>query len=164
MSDEKFLFAREAHVVYEKRSIAEGIRMKGSRVACSDDASKHLRHAIERHGEPLVERFVVLALDTRQNVLGWQTVGVGTVSTCPVSVTEVLRFPLLIGAAAIIVGHNHPSGDPHPSPEDIALTTRIIEASRILGIQVLDHVIIGEGHFSFLDAGLLLALKNPRKD
>jgi len=152
---DKFMFAREAQVVYEKRSIADGVRMKGSRIACSKDAGLHVRHAIERHGEPMVERFVVLALDARQHVIGWQTVGVGTATACPVGIGETFRFPLLCGAVAIIVGHNHPSGDPSPSPEDLTLTERIVAAGRLLGIKVLDHVIIGEGQFSFLDAGLL---------
>ncbi len=156
MVDEKFLFAREAQVIYEKRSIADGGRMKGSRVATSKEAGTHIRHAIERHGEPLVERFVCLALDTRQNVIGWTTVGQGTSTACVVGIPETFRFPMLVNAAAIIVGHNHPSGDPAPSPEDIVLTRRIAEAGKLLGIKVLDHIIIGgETQFSFLDAGLL---------
>lgn len=156
MADEKFLFAREAQVVYEKRSIADGVRMKGSRVETSREAGLHVRHAIERHGEPMVERFVCLALDARQHVIGWQTVGQGTSTACPVGIPETFRFPILCGAAAIIVGHNHPSGDPSPSPEDVALTSRLIQVSKLIGIRLLDHVIIGgESQFSFLDAGLM---------
>lgn len=157
MADEKFLFAREAQVVYEKRSIADGVRMKGARIACSREAGIHVRHAIERHGEPMVERFVCLALDARQHVIGWTTVGVGTATACPVGIPETFRFAILCGAPAIVVGHNHPSGDSSPSPEDVALTARLVAAGKLLGIKVLDHIIVGgESQFSFLDAGLML--------
>ncbi len=156
MSNEKFLFAREAQIVYEKRSIADGVRMKGSRIEDSKAAGTHIRHAIERHGEPMVERFVCLALDSRQNVLGWTTIGIGGIAHCPVDLTQIARFAVLSGALAIIVGHNHPSGDPSPSPEDLTLTTHIRAACKLLGLRLLDHVIIAtDSQFSFLDAGLL---------
>jgi len=156
MADEKFLYAREAQVVYEKRSIADGVRMKGSRVEDSKAGGLHIRHAIERHGEPTVERFVCLALDSRSHVIGWHTVATGTSTFVAVGIPEIFRFPILCGAAAIIVGHNHPSGDPSPSPEDVALTARVAESSKLLGIRLLDHIIIGRGsQFSFLDSGIL---------
>jgi DNA repair protein RadC len=78
------------------------------------------------------------------------------VSTCPVSPADVLRFALVAAAPAVVIGHNHPSGEPHPHPEGLILTERLVLASKQVGIQIVDHVIAGEdAHFSFLDAGLL---------
>lgn len=149
MSD--FYFAREAQVTYKRREPGE--RAVGTPIMTSTDAATHLRHAI---GDVCVEHFVVLTLDARSRVIGRATIGIGGSSYCPVDVAAILRFALLAGASAIVLGHNHPSGDPAPSREDIILTERIIKASALIGIRVLDHVIVAErGSFSFLDAGIL---------
>lgn len=150
-SERPTYFAREARVVYEKK--APGERVLGSKIQGSADAAQHVSRAI---GSPCVEHFVVVALDARLRTVGWSTIGIGTISACPVDMTQIARFAVLAGAASVILGHNHPSGDPSPSAEDIVLTERAAKALEILGIRVLDHVIIGDGSsFSFLDAGLI---------
>ncbi len=104
----------------------------------------------------LVESFVVLSLDARNRVIGWQLVSRGGTSACAVAVADTFRPAIVAGATGVVFAHNHPSGDPTPSAEDIALTERFAKAGDLLGIRVLDHVInASEGHFSFLDAGLL---------
>lgn len=89
------------------------------------------------------EHCVALLLDTRHQVIGIHPVSMGTVNASLVHPREVFKAAILIGASAIILGHNHPSGDPDPSPDDRALTTRMREAGTLLGIPVLDHVVLG---------------------
>ena len=103
------------------------------------------------------EHFVVILLDQKHGVIGINTVSVGSLTAGIVILREVFKPAILANAAAIICGHNHPSGDPQPSREDRAITTKLVDAGKLLGIEVLDHVIIGaEGrYFSFGDAGLL---------
>jgi len=81
---------------------------------------------------------------------------VGGVTASPVAPADVFRALVREAAAGVIFVHNHPSGEPTPSPEDVALTERLCRAGELLGVRVLDHVILAhEGYFSFLDAGLL---------
>jgi DNA repair protein RadC len=103
------------------------------------------------------EHFVVLMLDQKNKVVGIHTVSVGSLTASIVHPREMYKVAILSNAASLICGHNHPSGDCQPSREDRALTTRLVEAGKLLGIAVLDHIIIGgEGrYFSFADEGLL---------
>ncbi len=104
------------------------------------------------------EHFVVLLLNRKNQVIGLHTVSIGSVTASIVHPREVYKVAILANATAIICGHNHPSGDPAPSQEDRALTSRLVEAGEILGIEVLDHIIVGDGsqrYFSFADEGLL---------
>lgn len=104
-----------------------------------------------------VEVFWALLLDAQSQVRGAVEVSRGLVNCSLVHPREVFRIALLYGAAGIIVAHNHPSGDPTPSPEDRVCTQGLVEAGRLLELPVLDHVIIGgDGRFvSFASAGLL---------
>ncbi len=104
------------------------------------------------------EHLLALALDVRHRLLAEVHVAVGGQSGCAVVPADLFRLLLREAAARVIVVHNHPSGDPTPSPDDIALTARLVNAGAMLGIPVVDHVIIGrESHFSFVDEGLLRA-------
>jgi DNA repair protein RadC len=98
------------------------------------------------------EHLRVLLLNTRNQLLGSHNVYVGSVSTAQVRVSEVLREAIRSNAPCLIMVHNHPSGDPSPSPDDIALTKQAIEAGRLLNIEVLDHVIIGDRRYTSLQA------------
>jgi DNA repair protein RadC len=102
------------------------------------------------------EHFFTITLDSKNRTIGYHTISIGSLSTSVVHPRECLKAALLDSAAAVIFIHNHPSGDPAPSREDRECTNRLVEASKILGIRVLDHIIIGEtDYFSFADAGLL---------
>lgn len=102
------------------------------------------------------EMFYVLLLDSHHRLIGANLVSQGSLSTGSVSVPNVFKAAILANAASVILLHNHPSGCPLPSQADRELTTRLHEAGRILGIEVLDHVIVGQaGHFSFADERLL---------
>lgn len=103
-----------------------------------------------------VERVRVLYLDTRNRLVLDHLVGDGTVDEAAIHPREVIRRGLDVGASALILVHNHPSGNPEPSRADIQITNRISEAGRLLGISVHDHVIIGrEGHVSLRAQGLI---------
>ena len=103
-----------------------------------------------------VERVRVLYLDTRNRLIRDEHVTDGSIDEAAIHPREVIRRALDLGAAAIIIVHNHPSGSPEPSRADIQITNRIAEAGRLLGITVHDHVIIGrEGHVSLKAKGLI---------
>jgi DNA repair protein RadC len=102
------------------------------------------------------EHFRVLLLDTKNRLMAIETVAVGTLNASLVHPREVLKPAIRRSAAALILAHNHPSGIPEPSTEDVELTRRFAESGRIVGIEVLDHIIIGDrGYRSLREAGVL---------
>ncbi len=103
------------------------------------------------------EVFVLALLTARNRVLGLHTVSVGCLSASLVHPREVFKPAILASAAGLVIAHNHPSGDPEPSAEDLALTRRLAAAGSLLGIEILDHLVIGEGsrYVSLKDRGLL---------
>jgi DNA repair protein RadC len=101
------------------------------------------------------EELRVLLLDTRNRVLSIETVYKGSLNSSQVRVGELFKTAIRTNAAAIIVAHNHPSGDPTPSPDDVAVTRAIIQAGKLLDVEVLDHLVIGMGRFvSMKERGL----------
>jgi DNA repair protein RadC len=101
------------------------------------------------------EHLRALLLDTKNRVLASPTVYVGNVNSSIIRVSEIFREAVRENATAIIVAHNHPSGDPTPSPEDVQVTRSIVEAGSLLGIDVLDHLVIGHQRFiSLKERGL----------
>ena len=111
-------------------------------------------HADMAHGA--IERFRVLFLNNRNVLIRSELMAEGTVNQTPVYVREVMKRALELGASAIVLAHNHPSGDPQPSRDDIAITSQIVAAGKPLGITVHDHVIIGrQGHASLKALGLI---------
>ena len=105
-------------------------------------------------GEPR-ELFLCASLDAQNLCLGIEVVAIGCMTGVEVHPREVFRAAILVGAAAIIVGHNHPSGDTTPSQQDMQLTRRLCESGELLGIPLLDHIIVGEGYTSFAQRGLM---------
>lgn len=102
------------------------------------------------------EHFMVVTLDGASNVIEKRVIHIGTVNNCMVSPREIFRSAILDNAAAIIVSHNHPSGTLSPGSADKVTTQRLKDAGKILGIELLDHVIITkEGYYSFADEGLM---------
>ena len=99
---------------------------------------------------PECECFVVLMLNTRRRVKGHYLVSVGTQDTILVHPREVFRLAIMTAAAAIVMTHNHPSGDASPSQADVKVTRDLIRAGQLLKIEVLDHVVIGTSQYSSL--------------
>jgi DNA repair protein RadC len=102
------------------------------------------------------EQFGVVLLDTKYRVIRTAVVATGTLNTTVVEPRDVFREAAMSAAAAVVVFHNHPSGDPAPSRDDVELTSRLKAAGTLMGIQVLDHVVLGDGrYFSFKESGYL---------
>ena len=101
-----------------------------------------------------VEVCVLLLLDTQHRIIARHELTRGTLDACIVHPRDVFKAALLANAAAVILAHNHPSGDPTPSPDDIALCERLRQAAEVIGVALLDFVIIGNGRYhSFKEAG-----------
>ncbi len=123
-------------------------------VVSSWDALISYCHAAMAHEKN--EQFRILFLDKRNRLIADEVQQEGTVDHTPVYIREVIKRALELSATAIILVHNHPSGDPSPSRADIEMTNQIIVAAQNLGIEVHDHIIIGkEGHMSFKGEGLI---------
>ncbi len=94
------------------------------------------------------EQIRVVMLDVRNGVIDTEIVSIGTIDSCVGHPREIFKNAIIKGAASIILTHNHPSGLAAPSPEDLALTKRLIEVGKFLGIEVVDHIVIGDGCYS----------------
>jgi DNA repair protein RadC len=112
-------------------------------------------------GELAQESFHVLSLSTKNRLINRHMISLGLVDSCPAHSREIFRAAILDGATNVILAHGHPSGDPSPSAEDLRITKQLIEAGKLLGIPVLDHVIIGRpvppmvpGYLSLRESGL----------
>lgn len=105
------------------------------------------RHLIPRYAARAVEVFGVLLLDVRQRLLRELVISVGCLTASLVHPREVFKEAVVSRAAGVVLFHNHPSGDPEPSGEDVALTRRLDSAGRLLGIEVCDHIVVGAGRY-----------------
>lgn len=101
------------------------------------------------------EYLVVLTLNTKNVITSISTVSMGSLNSSIVHPREVFKTAVLGNAASIILSHNHPSGDPTPSREDINITQRVKEGGKILGIELLDHIIIGDTYVSLKEKGII---------
>jgi DNA repair protein RadC len=118
--------------------------LKKKKLLSPADVYTLLKSHISHHKK---EHFILVSFDTRNNVLGIDTISIGTLNASLVHPRELFEIAIRRHAAAVIIAHNHPSGDPDPSDEDIRVTSKLMEAGKLLGIQVLDHIIVGEGCF-----------------
>jgi DNA repair protein RadC len=107
-------------------------------------------------GHERTEQFRVLFLDGRNKLLADEVLGVGTINHAPVYPREVIRRCLELHATAVVLAHNHPSGEPTPSRDDVAMTTQIVKAAATMGIAVHDHIVIGRGKWVSFRAERLL--------
>ncbi len=127
----------------------------GKRIALADKDIQRTIHGPQDVYDELVfdmlaldqEELRVLIMDTRNHILEIETIYKGSVNSSQVRIAEVFKGAIKKNATSIIIVHNHPSGDPSPSPEDIALTRAIIQAGKLLDIDVLDHIVIGHKQF-----------------
>jgi DNA repair protein RadC len=148
--------------IYEA-SISYNLVQRGDSVPLNKPelVSEYLKTAFESH--PTQESFWVILLDRKNKPMGRVMISLGTLTSTVVHPREVLRAAILASAAAIIVAHNHPSGDPAPSHADILVTRQLREACRAMDIELLDHVVVGYpeadptrlGYYSFRSAGVI---------
>jgi len=102
------------------------------------------------------EHFKLILLNPRNKIIGISTISIGTLNASLVHPREVFKDAIMHSAASVVLAHNHPSGDPEPSEDDITITKRLTEAGKILGVEVIDHIIVGKnGFFSFKEKGLI---------
>lgn len=141
--------------IYQVKLVRDGSqkaeRKKVSHAAVAAEVLRQFLDGADR------EHFVVLLLDTQNQIIGIHTVTIGTLDASLVHPREVFKPAILANAASVILAHNHPSGDPTPSTEDRVVTRQLVAAGATLGIDVIDHVIVGEGfrYCSFMEAGAL---------
>lgn len=123
------------------------------RLATPREAAAYLLPAF---GSRRVEQFGVVLLDSRHRVIRTTVVAVGTLNATVVQPRDVFREAMLGSAAAVVVFHNHPSGDPSPSPDDIELTRRLAATGALMGIDLVDHIVLGDARYcSFKELGKL---------
>jgi len=132
------------------------IRLKVERKNYSDFNPTYLNspsdayYFLKKIGSEDRERFLSIFLDVKNAVIGLEEVSVGTLSCSLIHPREVFKAAILSNPVGIILAHNHPSGDPEPSKEDIEITKRLVKASKIMGIEILDHIIIGHDDYRSL--------------
>jgi DNA repair protein RadC len=143
---------KEVVVQYRLRRIRGAKREVPTHVSTPLEAATLLNPVI---GRELVEVAAVLCLSVRNELLAYHELSRGTLDSTIVSPRDVFRTALVANAATVIVGHNHPSGDPAPSIEDVALTRRLAAAGEVIGVTVADHLIVTfhGAYFSFMEAG-----------
>jgi DNA repair protein RadC len=139
----KSLEVREIEYSYDKRPKISGM----------DDVIKAVKPLIADQNK---EFFIALFLNTKNGILKQEIISIGSLSANVVHPREVFRTACLVSASSIIVAHNHPSGDPAPSREDIEITKKLAEAGKMIGIELLDHVILGQDrNYGFKESGML---------
>lgn len=115
----------------------------------ADLVMPELRHASQEH-------FKALFLNTKNEVLKTKTITIGSLDASLITPRELFREAISLSSASVIAAHNHPSGDPTPSAEDIKVTKRLVQAGEMIGIEVLDHIVIGDGRWiSLKERGLM---------
>jgi DNA repair protein RadC len=139
----KSLEVREIEYSYDKRP----------KISSMDDVVQIVKPMITDLNK---EFFIALYLNTKNGVLKQEIISIGSLNANVVHPREIFKTACMISAAYIIVAHNHPSGDPTPSREDIEITKKIYEAGKMMGIEVLDHVILGyDRYYGFKESGVI---------
>jgi len=140
--------------IYQIRLVRDGNqRIPDRRVTRPVDAAAILQAYLEGADR---EHFVVILLNTKHQVIGINTVSIGSLDATQITGREVFKPAILANAAAVVLGHNHPSGDPTPSPSDVAVTRTMVNAGKLLNIDVVDHIIIGDRqHLSLKERGFM---------
>jgi DNA repair protein RadC len=146
----------EAKIVYSLISLGEDVRLD-----TPAKVAEYLRSAFEEN--PMQEAFYCIYLNRKNFPIGRHMITLGTATSTLSAPREVFRGAILSGATALIIAHNHPSGDPSPSSADLTVTRNLREASKVIDIELLDHVIIGDakadptglGYYSLRERGVL---------
>lgn len=139
---------RKALAVYAVKEFAKRLMQKEARrVDVVHDPEDVYHFSMPHFSQENKEHFAVMLLNTKNHIIGIKDVSIGSLTASIVHPREVFEAAILHHAAAIILLHNHPSGDPSPSREDIAVTQRLVKVGKVMDIPVLDHIILGNGCF-----------------
>ena len=137
------------NVVKEK-----SFRYEINQIKSPNDAINVLNQFINDYCNNDRENFIIMCLDTKNKINALNIVSIGTLNSSSVHPREVFKLAILSNSYSIIICHNHPSGDPAPSKEDVEITNRLVKCSNILGVNILDHIIIGDfQNYSFKEHG-----------
>jgi DNA repair protein RadC len=140
------------HYRVRVRLVRERAGQFGPSLCCAGDIAAFLAPEMLRLDR---EQFVALHLDAKNRLISREVVSIGHLTAALVHPREVFKAAILANAASIAFAHNHPSGDPEPSRDDVELTRRLVKAGEILGIPVLDHVVVAtRGHASIAERGM----------
>lgn len=151
--NKKVSSAKRVNVVTIKMVKESSILYQNRKISSPSDASILLRNFLEDSDRELL---IVCCMDTKNQPTCINIVSIGTLNSSLVHPREVFKAAILGNSSSIIVAHNHPSGDTTPSNEDVNITNRLKEAGKIIGIDLLDHIIIGKNHFTSLkERGIL---------
>jgi len=146
---------KQIRAVYETFKVEEEVSnylRAGSRFTAPAQVFETFKYLMQE----TKEHFTTLHLDGKNRIVCMDVVSIGSLNQSIVHPREVFKTACLSNAAAVILVHQHPSGDPNPSREDMEITRRLKEAGEIMGIRVLDHIIVGDGEYvSFVERGLL---------
>jgi len=157
-SASKFVSIYRVSLVKDK-NISFGQR----RMNNSQEAQSLIQSLIKTQGQPDRKQFCVILLNAKNEIIGLNIVSIGGLSLASVHPREVLKPAILANSAAMILCHNHPSNNLEPSPDDLAITKRIIQASEVIGIAVHEHIIISmddDRYYSFADNGIIKRFYN----
>lgn len=154
MSKDKCVRLRVIRPVFEELVISD--EMFQYFYCSSFKNSKDIYSLFKHLSKESREHFIALHLDSKNKIVCIDRVSIGTLSSSIVHPREVFKSALLSSCASIAFVHNHPSGDPEPSKDDLIITRKLQEAGKIIGIQVLDHIIIGNGSYiSLMEKGYI---------
>jgi len=145
--------AKKVDIITLKVVRESSLLYKPRKIQGPEDAFELVRNFLEDADR---EMFTVIYLNTKNEPTAIHTVSVGTLNSSLVHPREVFKAAVMVNAASLILAHNHPSNDVQPSREDIEITRKLVDAGNILGVQVLDHIVVGSGRFrSMKNAGIL---------
>jgi len=141
------------HQILEKASeiLAEKM-IRGDVFSCPEDTKSFLECKLGHYER---EVFGVLFLDNRHRLISFQELFYGTIDSASIYPREVVKAVLHVNAAAVILAHNHPSGNPEPSVADKLITKKLVDALKLIDVNVLDHIVVGNSSLSFAEQGLL---------
>lgn len=137
----KTKFAKRVDIVSIKMVKEKSISYENRKISSPDDAQYLCRRFLDELDR---EQLIVVSLDTKNQPTSINVASIGSLNSSIVHPREVFKVAILSNANSIIIAHNHPSGDPTPSKEDISITQRLKEAGKLIGIDLIDHIIIGE--------------------
>ncbi len=149
----KYTHSKRINIVSVKLVKEKSVSYVPRVISCPSDIAKLFSDFI---GDSDREQFIVCCLNTKNQPTDLSIISIGCLDSTVVHPREIFKVAILSNAAAIILGHNHPSGNPEPSNEDKNITNRICEVGRVHGIKILDHIIVGDNSFlSFKEQGYL---------
>lgn len=126
------------------KRVMQATGLKRHKIACPDDVISYFSAELS---DAKVEKFIIILLNTKNEIINWEIISIGSLNASIVHPREVFNRAIKRSAASILVVHNHPSGHVAPSNEDINITKRLFEAGQLIGIPLIDHIIIGKGHY-----------------